>query len=138
MPQTKMISKLQLPFLTLLLDKYNKCSHRNKKYTRIHIRWQVIKYYKCIHSFLKNYFTVVQLQLSEFSPCPSPRPHPNPTLSLASTLPLDFAHVSFMVFPENPSPYCHLPLPCGYCQLFLTSMTLVIFCLLACLLIRFH
>ena len=58
----------------------------------------------------KNYFIVVQLQLSVFSPRPSP-PHPNPPPSLASTFPLGFVHVSFIVVPENPSPHCPLPPP---------------------------
>ena len=41
-----------------------------------------------------NYFIVVQLQLSAFSPHP---PQPNPPPSPASTLLLGFVHVSFIV-----------------------------------------
>ena len=56
-----------------------------------------------------NYFTVVQLQLSAFTPHHSLPPQPNPPPSLASTL--GFVHVSFIVVPENPSPHCPLPDP---------------------------
>ena len=49
--------------------------------------------------YLFIYFlTVVQLQLSAFSPHPS-------------TPPLGFVHVSFIVVPENASPHCPLPTP---------------------------
>ena len=74
-----------------------------------------------------NYFIVVQLQLSAFSPhhCP----HPSQPTSLASTLPLGFVHVSFIVVPSNPFP--HYPTsPLVTVRLFLISMSLVIFCLL--------
>ena len=57
-------------------------------------------------------------------------PHPNPPPSLASTLPFGFVHVSFIVVPENPSPCCPPTSPLAIVRLFLTSMTLVIFCLL--------
>ena len=56
-------------------------------------------------------FIVIQLQLSAFSPHPSTPPHPNPPPSPASTLPLDFVHVSFIVVPVNPSPLYPLPTP---------------------------
>ena len=59
-------------------------------------------------SFFFNYFIVVQLRLPAFSP---PPPQPNPPPSLASTLPLDFVHVSFIVVPVIPSPHCPLPTP---------------------------
>ena len=42
--------------------------------------------------YFLNYFIVVQLQLSAFSP----PPQPNPPFSLASTFPLGFVHVSFI------------------------------------------
>ena len=61
--------------------------------------------------FFFNYFIVIQLQLSAFSPTTNPlRPPPQPDspLSLASTLALGFVHVSFIVVPENPSPHCPL------------------------------
>ena len=54
-----------------------------------------------------------------------PRPQTNP----ASTLPLGFVHVSFTVVPENSSPCCPLP-TLVIVRLFLTSMSLVIICLL--------
>ena len=44
-----------------------------------------------------NYFIVVQLQLSAFSPCHFPLPQPNPPPCLASILPLGFVHVFFIV-----------------------------------------
>ena len=56
-----------------------------------------------------NYFIVVHLQLSAFSPHPSTPPQTNPPPSPASTLPLGFVHVSFTVVPETPSP--HYPFP---------------------------
>ena len=61
----------------------------------------------------------------------SSQPQPNLSPSLASTLPLGFVHVSFIVVPENPSPH-HPPLtaPLAIVRLFLISMSLVIFCLL--------
>ena len=49
--------------------------------------------------------------------------------SLASTFPLGFVHVSFRVVPEKPSPH-YPPSPLVPVRLFLTSMSLVIFCLL--------
>ena len=54
---------------------------------------------------------VVQLPLSAFSPHPSTPPQPNPPASPASTLPLGFVHVSFIVVSENPSPHYPLPTP---------------------------
>ena len=55
-------------------------------------------------------------------PTAPPPPQPNPPPSLASTLPLGFAHVSFIVVPENPFPH-YLLLPplrllsdCSYFQ----------------------
>ena len=56
-------------------------------------------------------FIVIQLQLSAFSPHPSTPPQPNSPPSPASTLPLDFVHVSFIVVPVNPSSHCPLPTP---------------------------
>ena len=61
--------------------------------------------------FILKIFSVIQLQLSAFSPHPSTPPQPDPPPSSASTLPLDFVHVSFIVVPENPSPHCSLPTP---------------------------
>ena len=49
-------------------------------------------------------FIVIQLQLSAFSPHPSTPPQLNPPPSPASTLPLDFVHVSFIVVPVIPLP----------------------------------
>ena len=64
--------------------------------------------------------------------CPfSPSLHPTPAdppPSPTSTLPLDFVHVSFIVVPVIPSSHCPPPLAIG--RLLLTSMSLVIFCLL--------
>ena len=58
-----------------------------------------------------NYFIIVQLQLSSFSPHHFPPPQPIPPPSLVSTLPLGFVHVSFIAVPENPSSHCPLPSP---------------------------
>ena len=71
--------------------------------------------------YFLNYL-IVQLQLSAFSPHHSPRTPAKPSPSLASTLPLSFVHVSFIVVPENPSPFSpFIPstLPSGYCQIVL-------------------
>ena len=77
------------------------------------------------------FFIVVQLQLSAFSPHPSAPPSPNPPPSPTSTLPLGFVHVSFIVVPGSPSPHSPPPhSPLAIVRLFLTSMSLVIFCLL--------
>ena len=66
-----------------------------------------------MYLFLSGYFfiihfIVVQLQLSAFSPHHSPTPYEKPPPFFASTLPLGFVHVSFIVVPENPS--SHYPL----------------------------
>ena len=63
-------------------------------------------YYVIVCFFFQflNYFIVVKLQLSAFSPYLSTPLQPNPLPSPASTLPLGFVHVSFIVVPENPSP----------------------------------
>ena len=66
--------------------------------------------YREFYLFL-NYFIIVQLQLSAFSPHPFTPPQPNPPPSLASTFPLGFVHASFIVVPENPSPHCPFPRP---------------------------
>ena len=74
---------------------------------------------------------VIQLQLSVFSPHPSTPTQLNPPPSPTSTLPLDFVHVSFIVVPVIPSPHCPLPhCPLTIVRLFLTSISLVIFCFL--------
>ena len=63
------------------------------------------------YAFLKNDFIVVQLQLSAFSSHPSTPPQANPPHALASTLPIGFVHVSFIVVPENPFLHYTLPPP---------------------------
>ena len=76
-------------------------------------------------------FIVIQLQLYAFSPHPSTPPQLNPPPSPTSTLPLDSVHVSFIVVPVISSPHCPLPTPpLAIVRLFLTSMSLVVFCLL--------
>ena len=57
-------------------------------------------------------------------------PTPNPPPSPASTLPLGFVHVSFIVVPKNPFPTIPSPSLLAIVRLFLTSMSQVIFCLL--------
>ena len=93
------------------------------KYILFYIYWA--------DSLKKIFFIVIQLQLSAFSPHPSTKPQPNPPPSPVSTLPLDFVHVSFIVVPCKPlsslfPPHC----PLAIVRLFLTSMSLVILCLL--------
>ena len=58
--------------------------------------------------YIYNYFTVVQVQLSAFTPTTPPHPS-HPHLPPLIPLPLGFVHVSFIIVPENPSP--HYPLP---------------------------
>ena len=66
-----------------------------------------------------------------FSPHPSTPPQLNPPPSPLSTLPLGFVHVSFIVVPVIPSSHCpRPPFALAIVRLFLTSMSLVIFCLL--------
>ena len=88
-------------------------------------------FFRLTLNYFFNYFIVVQLQLPALSPHLSPPLHPNPPPSLASTLPLGFVHVSFIVVPEKLSLHCPIPpSPLAIVRLFLTSMSLVIFCLL--------
>ena len=75
-------------------------------------------------------FIVIQLQLSAFSSHPSPHPSQSHVPSLTSTLPLDFVLVSFIVAPVNPLPLSPPHSPLAIVRLLLTSMSLVIFCLL--------
>ena len=70
--------------------------------------------YLFIYLFIYNYFIVVQLQLSEFSPHPSTPIQPNPPASPAATLPFGFVYDSFIVVPENAYPTVPPPLPSGY------------------------
>ena len=79
--------------------------------------WAAAIYYFFFH-FL-NYIIVMQLLLSAFSRHLSTPLQPNPPPSPASTLPLGFVHVSFIVVPENPSPHCPFSPPSGYCYIFL-------------------
>ena len=69
--------------------------------------------------FFLNYFIVFQVQLLVFTPHHSPQPQPNSPHSLASSLPLGFVPVSFIIVLENSSPHCPFPLPSGYCQIIL-------------------
>ena len=55
--------------------------------------------------FKKNYFIVVQLQWSALSSHRSTLPQPHPPPYPASTLPLGFVYVSFIVVPENRPPH---------------------------------
>ena len=84
-----------------------------------HSRWASIFF-----NFYCYSITVVCL----FSRSPTTRTQLNLPLTPTSTLPLDFVHVSFIVVPVIPSSHC--PPPPAIVRLFLTSMYLVIFCLL--------
>ena len=76
-----------------------------------------------------KFFIVIQLQLCAFSPPPStPNQLKLPPYPI-STLPLYLVHVSFIVVPVIPSSHCP-PHPPAIVRLFLTTMSLVIFCLL--------
>ena len=80
---------------------------------------------------IKHFFITVQLHLSSYSPNHSKPHQPNPPPSSTSTLPLGFLHVSFIVVPEKPLSQLSPPHnPMVIARLFLTSMSLVIFCLL--------
>ena len=92
--------------------------------TFCHISLRTFLFFSFFPQFL-NYFIGVQLQFA-FSPHPSTPPQLNPPPSPASTLPLGFIQVSVIVVPVNPSPHS----PLAIVRLFLTSMSLVIFCLL--------
>ena len=81
--------------------------------------------------FFKNYFIVVQVQLSALTPHHSHPSHPH--LSPLLPTPLGFVHVSFIAVPKNLPPIPPLSLPTSpmvTVSLFLISMSLVIFCLL--------
>ena len=61
-------------------------------------------------SIFKLFYCCSMSVVCIFSP-----PQPNPLPSPASTLPLDFVHVSFIVVPETLLPTISSPLPSGYC-----------------------
>ena len=87
--------------------------------------------YGLIFFFFFKFFIVIQLQLCAFSPHPSTPPHPNTPPSPTSTLTLDFVHVSFYSSSCNPLSSLSPPhSPLSIVRLFLTSMSLVIFCFL--------
>ena len=102
-----------------MLEEIFKFTRPHKNYSEYltkalsYILIQIIESLLDIHFFFQflNYFIVVQLQLSAFSPHPSTPPQPNPPPSPASTLPLGFLHVSFIVVPVNPSQHYPLPTP---------------------------
>ena len=84
--------------------------------------------------YFLNYFIVVQVQLSAFTPYHSPQLQPSPPLPAASS-PLGFVHVSFIVVSETLPPFhpfipSHFPY--GYCQIFL-NFNVSGYILLACL-----
>ena len=61
-------------------------------------------------TFLKN-LLLFNYSCLHLPPNHCPPPQPNPPPSLASTLPLGFVPVSFIVVPKNLSPHCPLPSP---------------------------
>ena len=95
----------------------------------LHKHMLFAEFFAFFTSIFKLFF-VVQLKLSAFSPHLSTPQQPNPPPSPASNLPLGFVYVPFTAVPENPSPHCPFNPPLW--PLFLTSMSLVIFCLLFC------
>ena len=80
-----------------------------------------------VFSIFKLFYCCSVTVVCLFSPS-QPKPPPSP----ASTPALGFVHVSFIVVPENTSPYHPFssPLPLANVRLFSTSMALVIFGLL--------
>ena len=80
----------------------------------------IIHFIYLVFNFYCYSITVICL-----SPHPSTPPQPDHPPSPTSTLPLDLIHVSFI-----PSSHCPLPTPPAIVRLFLTSISLVIFCLL--------
>ena len=78
------------------------------------ISWQIYKFIVVTVVIVSKYkvllyccsITVVCI----FSP-PLPTTPAKHASLLASTLPLGFVHLSFIVVPENPSPHCPLPPP---------------------------
>ena len=82
-------------------------------------------------SIFKLFYCCLITVVCIFSPPLYPTPLSTPPPSPASTLPLGFVHVSFIVVPENLSPPLSSPFsPLAIARLLLTSMTLVIFYLL--------
>ena len=89
-----------------------------------HILFNFISYYFFQFS---NYFIVVQLQLSAFSPHPSTPPQLNPPPSLESTLP---RFCPSLLYSSSWKPYFWLSLPPSQqeiVRLLLTSMSLFFF-----------
>ena len=123
--ETKVTKKHKVFMLTTIKETYE-----NRKIPFASIRLAklfFLAFYFLFFIFL--IFIVIQLQLYAFSPRPSTPPQPNPPPSPISTLPLGFVHLSFIVVPVIPSSHCPPPTP-AIVRLFLTSMSLVIFCLL--------
>ena len=85
-----------------------------------------------IYLFLNLIFIVIQLQLSAFSPHPSTPPQPNPPTSLPRLHPPPWfcPCVLYSSSCKPLSPLSPLHSPLAIVRLFLTSMSLVIFCLL--------
>ena len=104
-----------------------------------HLFLSLSLFYFCVPYFilfLKLFYycsvTVVCIYLPPF-----PQPQSSPPPYLASTPLLGFVHESFIVVPENPFPFPTPQFspptsPLVTVRLFLISMSVVIFCLLAC------
>ena len=115
--------------------KYRYGRHQNKCYNfQKHVLYiLILKYVFYFYIYIFLIFIVIQLELYAFSPHPTTPPQLNPPPLPTSTLPLGFVHVSFIVVPVIPSSHCpRPPLPpppaLAILRLFLTSMSLVIFC----------
>ena len=106
-----------------------------------HSRNYIFKYIILVYYLFVCLFVVVQVQLSPFSPHHAPLCHPSFPPTLEPT-PFGFVHMSFIHVPWQPFSYSLLlsffPLLYGYCQFVRYFNMLVVFCLLICLLIRFH
>ena len=87
------------------------------------------KMYWIVWGFFTDILLLFNYSCMHFIATPHCPPHPNSPPSLDSTLPVGFVHVSFIVVPVIPSSHCPPPRShLAIVRLFLTSMSLVIFC----------
>ena len=96
-------------------------------------------YFIFLHCWLFFIFILLLFKYSCLPFPPTTPPHPSyPHLPPLTPPHLGFVHVSFIVVPENPSPFSPSHLPSGYCPFVLFNISGYIFACLFVLLIRFH